>query len=99
MSQSPQILGEYLAIENDAYVCRRCGYRFCGAHQQWKRSARFRESPCDEQTLGAPIVARPDGQMVFRQYYCPGCATQVDTEVALAGEPLRWNFRRIGDDR
>jgi acetone carboxylase gamma subunit len=96
VSQHQQVLGEYLAIEEDAYVCRRCGHRFCSASEQWKLSAGFRESPCDERSIGAPIVARPDGQMVFRQYYCPGCATQVDCEVARKGEPLRWNFRRFG---
>lgn len=94
-----QILGEYLAIEDGSYVCRRCGFRFCSSDQQWKLAAKFRESPCDERSLGAPIVPRDDAQMVFRQYYCPGCATQVDTEVALAGEALRHNYRHADTQR
>ena len=32
---------------------------------------------------------------MFRTYCCPGCATLLDTEVALAGEPPRWNYRGL----
>jgi len=88
-----QILGEYLALDDAGYLCRRCGHRFCGRDDLWKRHARFRESPCREDVLGAPVSPREDGAVVFRQFFCPGCLTEVDNEVALAGSPLRWSFR------
>lgn len=90
-----QSLGEYLALDDDGYLCRRCGHRFCDRGGHWKEHARFRESPCSEQALGAPVLERADGAVVFRQFFCPGCLTEVDNEVALAGLPLRRNFRPL----
>jgi hypothetical protein len=33
---------------------------------------------------------------MFRRYHCPGCAVQIDSEVAVVGEPPRWNYRPLG---
>jgi len=94
-----QVLGEYLAIDERGYLCRRCSRRLGPRSENWKYSALFRESPCTEESLQAPVAVRADGAMVFRQWYCPGCATQLDTEIALAGEEFRWNFRPLQTDR
>ncbi len=88
-----QVLGEYLALDADGYLCRRCGHRFCGRGDNWKRHARLREEPCSDAVLGAPVTPRADGAVVFRQFFCPGCLTEVDNEIALAGAPLRRSFR------
>src|SRR4051794_10472887 len=88
-----QILGEYLALDAEGWFCRRCEHRFCRRDGQWKEHARVAEQPCSEDVLGAPILSRPDGAVVFRQFFCPGCLTEVDNEVALAGLPLRQSFR------
>ena len=88
-----QILGEYLALDDAGYRCRRCGHRFCDREGHWKEHARFREAPCSDEVLGAPVLERPDGAVVFRQFFCPVCLTEVDNEVALAGSPLRVGFR------
>jgi acetone carboxylase gamma subunit len=91
-----QLLGEYLAIGPAGYVCRRCGHQFCSVQENWKMYARFRQAPVSESAIGAPIRVRPQNDLVFRQYYCPGCNTQIDTEVNLAQSPPRWNFRPLG---
>jgi acetone carboxylase gamma subunit len=90
-----QILGEYLGLDERGYFCRRCEHRLCAANDQWKLHARVRESIVSDEAICAPVMERPDGRVVFRQFYCPGCATQIDTEIGLAGEPFRWNFRPL----
>ena len=37
-----------------------------------------------------PLVDTAPGaaRFVFRRFHCPGCATQVDAEVNLVGEPF-----------
>ncbi len=88
-----QLLGQYLAIDDEgAYRCRRCGHRFCGVDDNWKRHAHLREQTATEQAIQAPLLARADGGIVFRQWFCPGCAVQLDTEIAQRGEPFRWSF-------
>lgn len=87
-----QVLGEYLGVDDEGFVCRRCGHRFCDRAGNWKEHARFSELPCTEDVLGAPIRPRADGAVVFRQFFCPGCLTEVDNEVALASSPLRRSF-------
>jgi acetone carboxylase gamma subunit len=35
-------------------------------------------------------------RFVFRQFYCPGCAALLNTEVALRGEPILWDVEIRG---
>lgn len=84
-------LGEYLEVGGtEGYRCRACGYRYCSATVNWKWYARVDERLVDEEAIQSPIRSRDD--LVFRRYACPECAVQADTEVALLGEPPRWNF-------
>lgn len=97
-----QVLGEYLEVDGEhGYRCRRCGHRYCGAADNWKWHARLLERPVDSDVIQSEIKHRPQRDVVFRQYACPGCQVQADTEIALTGETLRWNFRplRVWHDR
>jgi N-methylhydantoinase B len=91
-----RILGEYLEFGGaEGYRCRQCGHRFCGGEDNWKWHARVQERLVTEEVIQAPIKTRPQGDLVLRQYACPGCRVQVDTEVALPAEAPRWNFRPL----
>lgn len=37
--------------------------------------------------LGGYYPGREHSRFVFREYFCPGCATQLDVEVTEPGEP------------
>jgi N-methylhydantoinase B len=88
-----QVLGESLAIDAAGhYRCRHCEHELASNACNWKWWAATEERPVGPEAIGAPILARPQVDLVFRRYCCPGCGTQIDTEVALAGEAPRWNF-------
>ena len=39
-----------------------------------------------------PLVGEPDkfidDPVVFRVFYCPGCGSQIDNEIALENDPI-----------
>lgn len=92
-----QRLGLYLEVDADGiYRCVSCTHAFCNETQNWKWYAAFEEAPVSTEVIKTPIEPRPERDLVFRSYACPGCGTQVDTEVALAWEEPRWNYRPLG---
>jgi N-methylhydantoinase B len=93
----PQILGEYLAIDAEGwYRCRRCDHRVASNSTNWKWWALCAESHVEPTVIHNAIVVRRNGDLMFRRYFCPSCAVQIDSEVALTGEPPRWNFMPLG---
>ncbi len=72
--------------------CRRCGRVLGQAQDNYKAHVRLAEY-----SLGraGPAFASLGGntQFVFREYYCPGCATLLEAEVNLKGSPPRWDVR------
>lgn len=91
-----RVLGEYLEVGGpEGYRCRKCGHRYCGAEDNWKWHARMLDRPVTEEVIQAAIKTREPADLVFRQYACPGCLVQADTEVALIGEAPRWNYRPL----
>jgi N-methylhydantoinase B len=93
----PQLLGEYLEIDSDGwYCCRRCAHRLATNATNWKWWALCVEAQVEPTVIHNAIVVRRAGDMVFRRYFCPDCAVQLDTEVTVTGEAPRWNFRPLG---
>jgi N-methylhydantoinase B len=84
---TPYRLGEYLQVvraKNGAFVqCTWCGERICPADSQWKDSAWFRKS--------APSRAGPlrvdSGKFFLLEFFCPGCATALDVDIAFQDDP------------
>ncbi|MGD9914532.1 MAG: acetone carboxylase subunit gamma [Rhizobiaceae bacterium] len=66
-------------------ACRACGHEIAGADDVWKEHAIL-----DEQPLGGAggEIFRTEGSVLLRRFYCPSCATTLDTETALPGEPF-----------
>jgi N-methylhydantoinase B len=93
---APIVLSEALEIDaNGRYRCRSCGQDLASNASNWKYFALASEAPVSPDAIRNRILERADASLVFRTYCCPGCATQLDTEVALAGEPPRWNYRGL----
>jgi acetone carboxylase gamma subunit len=71
-----------------------CGHVFGPYSRNWKEAAlvRQRDDPRDGSVYVGPRGADPDW-MVLREFYCPGCAAQLDVEMVAPGYPFVQNFR------
>ncbi len=93
----PIHISEYLQItdgESRYIQCRKCNTTICTADKNYKRFVIMKEDSI--------AAANPDNydsrqyvdhDVVFRRYYCPSCATQLETEVNLKGEEPVWDIR------
>lgn len=70
-----------------------CGHEFGPYTRNWKDVAlvRQRDDPRDGSVFVGPRGADPDW-MVLREFYCPGCAAQLDVEMVPPGYPFIHNF-------
>jgi acetone carboxylase gamma subunit len=68
-----------------AYRCQRCEESLGPAAENYKLTALVEETEVSEANrhVGDPGLL-VDEKMVFRRFYCPGCGTQLETEVARA---------------
>ncbi len=69
-----------------------CGQEFGDYQRNWKESALvFERAGADADAIyRGPRVADPDWS-ILREFYCPGCATQLDVEVVPRGYPFIFN--------
>ena len=68
--------------------CVACGERLSGYRQSFKTGALYVEEPVTA-LVSAPDPAQfIDDAMVLRRFCCPGCMTQIATEIARADEPI-----------
>jgi acetone carboxylase, gamma subunit len=78
-----------------------CGHDFGDYRVNWKESALvFDRGPGtgpDGEVHRGPRVADPDWT-ILREFYCPGCAAQLDVEVVPVGYPFVFNFLPDLDD-
>jgi acetone carboxylase gamma subunit len=70
-----------------------CGHVFGPVSRNWKESAlvRQRDDPRDGSVFAGPRGADPEW-MVLREFYCPGCAAQLDVEMVPPGYPFIDSF-------
>jgi N-methylhydantoinase B len=87
IARTPYRLGEYLQVvraRNAAFVqCTWCGERICPPESDWKEHVVSRKSP--------PSKAGPlrvdSGKFFLLEFFCPGCATALDVDIALQDDP------------
>jgi N-methylhydantoinase B len=72
-----------LQVASDGYQCTWCGGVFGDSAEPWKLAAARREVP---PTAGGPDRESLDG-LELRQYFCPACATLLETEVGFEDDP------------
>lgn len=83
VSDSGRPIGADLQHVDDAVQCRWCGHAFATRNGHWKDQAERREH---DTTAAGRFRESVDG-MVARQFFCPTCATLLDTEVTLTTDP------------
>jgi acetone carboxylase, gamma subunit len=72
-----------------------CGHDFGDYQTNWKLSAliRVRETQADMAVVYHPVEAVPEeGWIEIREFYCPGCATQLAVECVAPGYPVVFEF-------
>lgn len=81
-------------LETELWRCRACDAELGPARENYKRFLRVR--PRDPREIHAPIIDAdayeftfaPDPEWVrIVEYYCPGCARQVEAEYLPPGHP------------
>lgn len=72
-----------------------CGYEFGDYRQNWKLNALIYVRDTEEKLAEIyPRKMGPDPRwMEIREYYCPGCATQLEVESLPPGYPVVFDFR------
>jgi N-methylhydantoinase B len=85
----PRLAGGLLVVgvgANAEVACRHCGQSLGPATANFKERMAMTEVPGTEawpRTRGLAGASR----FVLRRFHCPGCATQLEAEVSLAGRP------------
>jgi acetone carboxylase gamma subunit len=83
-------LDEYLTLEGERIVCRKCGHDYCHKAENYKLHAA--EIERDFRDVGLLRRAQDelcDRRVVFRQYFCPGCFTNIENDTILVdAEPI-----------
>lgn len=68
-----------------------CGHDFCDYRTNWKEHALVYERDPQDGRIYDPACAPTAEWMVLREFYCPGCGTQLDTEGVPRGYPFIFN--------
>jgi N-methylhydantoinase B len=82
-------VSEYLQMvdgpEGKVVQCNWCGWNICGHDKKWKKEVPQKAYPI---TSAGPLRTEND-LIMMHQFYCPSCATCLDTEIIMKGdEPL-----------
>lgn len=91
-----QPINEYLSVVGrgaQAVTVCRCGHELGAASENYKQHALLREGPV--QAAGPWVDPHNIGKdrFVCREFFCPGCLTLLDVEIAQSGEPLLWDVQ------
>jgi N-methylhydantoinase B len=80
---------ENLAVRGRRYACAKCAADLGSIEDNYKRSCIQKDLPIEASN---PIVGDPkrfiDPQVQFRQFACPGCGLLIESEIAVADEPV-----------
>lgn len=74
-----------LVARNGRIACRACDHELADVGAAWKEHAALDERALHE---AGGQTYRTDGDVLLRQFCCPGCGALLDTETALPGEPF-----------
>jgi len=102
-SQIQEVLFEltpYVSIAKDRNgrkkaVCSQCGFVYCDKSENFKLYCLVYER---DPTEIYPGRLGPDKEWtVYREFYCPGCGTQVEVEVTPPGTPMLNSYSLVED--
>lgn len=72
-----------------------CGHEFGDYHENWKLAALVyvRDTEESMQEVYPPLMHSNPDWVVLREYYCPGCGTQLEVEAVPPGYPVVFDFQ------
>jgi len=91
-----QRISEQLRIDGTgsaAQIVCRCGHVLGPAVENYKRHALLREGPVQAAGPWVDPFHIGGDRFVCREYFCPGCVTLLDVEIAQRDEPILWDVR------
>lgn len=94
-------ISEYLQIliyEKDSVIqCSKCNYIFCNKDENYKLFSLIDERYANQIGLIAEKHPKEGGEMIYREYYCPGCATLLEVEPTIKGSAMYRDIELIFD--
>lgn len=86
VKSSDHLINEYLQLVQiegkTAIQCRWCGETVCRDHKRWKDEVPNKDFSCSK---AGPLRTETD-MFSLREFYCPSCATILETEVLMKGD-------------
>lgn len=76
---------------NKVTVCSQCGFGYCNAQENFKLYCLIYDRDPSEIQPGR--LAPNKDWCIYREFYCPGCGTQVEVEATPPGTPIIHNVR------
>ncbi len=79
----------YVVLKGDEHIVKcSCGYEFGSHKRNWKLEALvYERNPEDGEVYVGPRAADPDW-VSLREFYCPGCGTQLEVDCLPVGHPI-----------
>ena len=81
-----------LDIDHEQWHCHDCGHALISARENYKRGCLVAERMPQEihnPVIDGPYSFAPDKDWVrIVEFYCPGCARQIETEYLPPGHPI-----------
>lgn len=74
---------------NKVAVCNQCGFGYCDVQENFKLYCLIYDRDPSEIQLGR--LAPDKDWCIYREFYCPGCGTQVEVEATPPGTPIIHN--------
>jgi len=71
-------------------VCSQCGHVYCDASENFKYYCLIYDRDPSYFHLGR--LAYDKDWCIYREFYCPSCASQVEVEAVPPGMPILWNY-------
>jgi N-methylhydantoinase B len=91
------VVSEYIRMADGRLECAKCSQELGPVTQNYKHRLLAVEHQITELSpLNRDPAHYVDEAMVFRAYVCPGCGTQIETEITIAGAPPVWDCRLAG---
>ena len=83
----------YIVEKGEKLIVKcKCGFEFTEYNINWKEKALVYERDCsDGSVFIGPRCADPNF-MILREFYCPGCGSQLEVEAVPPGYPFIFNF-------
>lgn len=77
-----QTIGDYVVISEGTYRCSHCDHELAAVGEDFKEGLELNEKAIED--LGPHWIDPEhliDEEMMFREFFCPSCATRMSTEV------------------